>query len=188
MQLNSSRLIGNSLEATNGEIGKVVDFYFDDQAWVIVYVVVNTGGWLVDHMVLLSSYYLQKVMSSFGTFQANLTKEEIRSCPDISTSMLVYQQPQLRSTLAMSHYRIETTDSQVGKLIDLIIDDKTWHIEYLLIEMQSCLMGKKVLVAFKQVKYVRWDLSLVMVDITSSMLKTCPSYDPSEFSLQVLEH
>jgi hypothetical protein len=127
-------------------------------------------------------------VSSLGSFQVNLTKEEIRSCPDISTNKPVYQQQQLRSTVAMFQYRIETTDSQVGKLVDFIIDDETWDIEYLLIEMQSCLKGKKVLVAFKQVKYVRWDLSLIMVEITSSMLKTCPSYDPSEFSLQVLEH
>jgi uncharacterized protein YrrD len=32
------------MEATDGEMGKVEDFYFDDQAWIIVYLIVKTGN------------------------------------------------------------------------------------------------------------------------------------------------
>jgi hypothetical protein len=42
-----------SIGATDGIIGKRKGFYFDDEAWVIRYVVVNTNAWL-GHEVLLS--------------------------------------------------------------------------------------------------------------------------------------
>ncbi len=48
-------LEGFSIGATDGTIGKVTDFYFDDEAWVIRYAVVNTNAWL-GREVLLSPY------------------------------------------------------------------------------------------------------------------------------------
>ena len=40
--------------ATDGAIGHVKDFYFDDEAWVIRYLVVDTGSWLSSRKVLIS--------------------------------------------------------------------------------------------------------------------------------------
>jgi uncharacterized protein YrrD len=46
MQRNLNHLIGWILDATDGEIGKVEDFYFDDQNWTVRYLIVKTGTWL----------------------------------------------------------------------------------------------------------------------------------------------
>ncbi len=46
MHRNVNSLIGNPMKGTDGELGKVAEFYFDDQAWIIVYLVVKTGNWL----------------------------------------------------------------------------------------------------------------------------------------------
>jgi hypothetical protein len=35
------------IQARDGEIGAVEDFLFDDDAWTIRYVVVNTGKWML---------------------------------------------------------------------------------------------------------------------------------------------
>ena len=45
-----------SLRALDGEIGSVKDSYFDDQRWVLRYIVVDTGGWLPGREVLISPY------------------------------------------------------------------------------------------------------------------------------------
>ena len=37
---------GDTLGASDGEIGRVKDFYFDDATWAVRYVVVDTGSWL----------------------------------------------------------------------------------------------------------------------------------------------
>jgi hypothetical protein len=62
----------------------------------------------------------------------------------------------LRSTHTISGYHIETSDGQLGHLRDFIIDDETWHIEYLVIEMHSWLTGQKVLVARSRGWRRRW--------------------------------
>ncbi len=54
MHRNLNSLIGNPVEAMDGEMGKVEEFYFDDQAWIIVYLIVKTGNWLSGRKVLIS--------------------------------------------------------------------------------------------------------------------------------------
>ena len=41
-------LEGCTIEATDGAIGSVEDFYFDDDQWVVRYIVVKTGNWFGD--------------------------------------------------------------------------------------------------------------------------------------------
>ena len=47
---------GEKLRATDGEIGQVRDFYFDDKTWTIRYLVADTGGWLTGRLVLISPH------------------------------------------------------------------------------------------------------------------------------------
>jgi len=39
MERTITSLLGSRMEATDGEIGKVDDFYFDDESWTIRYLV-----------------------------------------------------------------------------------------------------------------------------------------------------
>ena len=54
MLKNLKDLQGYSLRATDGDIGTVKDFYFDDERWVVRYLVVETGNWLASRKVLVS--------------------------------------------------------------------------------------------------------------------------------------
>ena len=40
-------LIGMSIGASDGLIGHVKDVYFDDRRWVVRYLVVDSGDWLI---------------------------------------------------------------------------------------------------------------------------------------------
>ena len=55
-------LKGYKLEALDGDIGKVREFYFDDQHWAIRYLIADTGSWLSDRQVLISPYALAAVL------------------------------------------------------------------------------------------------------------------------------
>ena len=52
------RIIATLLE---GEVGTVKDIYFDDERWVVRYLVVDTGGWLGGRSVLISPYAVQSI-------------------------------------------------------------------------------------------------------------------------------
>jgi len=53
MLLKTSTLTGCAIQATDGEIGTVSDFLFDDMNWSIRWLAVDTGSWLSGRTVLL---------------------------------------------------------------------------------------------------------------------------------------
>jgi hypothetical protein len=58
MLIKAKTLKGYKLNGLDGEIGKVKEFYFDDQYWAIRYLVADTGNWLTGRKVLISPYAL----------------------------------------------------------------------------------------------------------------------------------
>lgn len=85
MQCNIKSLIGYSMEATDGYFGKVEEFYFEDTTWVIRYLVLKTGNWLSYRKVLIAPQAIEKRAAEPGIFPVNLSKEQIRTSPDIDT-------------------------------------------------------------------------------------------------------
>ncbi len=92
MQINTNKLIGYTLEATDGEIGKVEAFYFDDDTWTIRYLVVKTGSWLSGRNVLISPQAVLNDSLTTESLPVNLTKEQVSSSPDIDTDKPVSRQ------------------------------------------------------------------------------------------------
>ena len=92
MNRNIKALVGFSLIETDGEIGKIEDFYFDDISWKIRYLVVKTGNWFTGRKVLISPKSLQKPDWENEGFNVNLTKEQIKNSPDIDTDKPVSRQ------------------------------------------------------------------------------------------------
>jgi sporulation protein YlmC with PRC-barrel domain len=80
------------LDATDGEIGKVEDFYIDDDTWTIRYLIVKTGSWLSGRKVLISPTTLLLHSWESGLFPVKLTKEQVRHSPDIDTDKPVSRQ------------------------------------------------------------------------------------------------
>ncbi len=92
MKRTIKNLMGFTMGATDGEIGKVKDFYFDDETWTIRYLVVETGNWLSNRKVLISPEALLHGDWANETFPVNLTKEQIEKSPDIDTDHPVSRQ------------------------------------------------------------------------------------------------
>lgn len=101
MLQNIKRLTGYSMGATDGEIGKVTDFFFDDEKWTIRYLVVDTGGWLFGRKVLISPHAISGSNSDAEMFPVDLTKEQVRHSPDIDTDKPVSRQHEIE---LYSHY------------------------------------------------------------------------------------
>jgi uncharacterized protein YrrD len=92
MILNLKTLYGSKLAALDGEIGHVKDFYFDDKSWVIRYMVVNTGSWLKERMVLLSPQAFGKWDQLKGTLHIKLHRKQIENSPSPSAHVPVSRQ------------------------------------------------------------------------------------------------
>lgn len=81
-----------SIHATDGELGGVNDFYFDDRDWVIRYMVVDTGNWLPGRKVLISPGAIDRVNWNERHIAVNLTKERVKGSPSVDTAKPVSRQ------------------------------------------------------------------------------------------------
>ena len=92
MLRNVNHLKGFAIRATDGEIGTVDQFYFDDESWAIRYLVVNTGGWLSGRLVLVSPMALRQTEWQSKRLDVALTKKQIENSPPIDTHKPVSRQ------------------------------------------------------------------------------------------------
>lgn len=83
---------GDKLAASDGEIGHVKDFYFDDQSWVVRYLVVDTGTWLSERQVLLSPHAFGLWDRDRNILPITLTRKQIEDSPPIEAHRPVSRQ------------------------------------------------------------------------------------------------
>lgn len=62
-------------------LGKIDDVIFDQATGAIVYVVVDTGGWLSTHKFLVPAGEVRPSLQHLDDFLVDLTKEQIKSFP-----------------------------------------------------------------------------------------------------------
>jgi hypothetical protein len=86
------QLYGTKLGASDGEIGHVKDFYFDDQNWAVRYLVADTGSWLPGRQVLISPHAFGKVPGAGKLLLVNLTRKQIEESPSIESHKPVSRQ------------------------------------------------------------------------------------------------
>ncbi|HEY5368391.1 MAG TPA: PRC-barrel domain-containing protein [Hanamia sp.] len=234
MNRNIKKIVGYDLKETDGEIGNIEDFYFDDISWKVRYLVVRTGNWFTGRKVLISPKSLQKADWENEEFLVNLTKDQIQNSPDIDTEKPVSRQQEealysyypwgpywgadpnehgagmfgampsdlynsevensevpvavsvenndqhLRSTDNVTGYKIHTTDGEIGKVVDYIIDDSNWQIKYIIVETGSWLDSRKVLLSVQWIKEVNWENSVVIVSVTTGQVETSPEFNSDE--------
>ena len=91
--LNKGKTLkGYTLDSLDGEIGKVNEFYFDDQYWTIRYLVADTGNWLTGGQVLISPYALGAVSRDEQHIAIDLTKKQIEDSPSLNSDKPVSRQ------------------------------------------------------------------------------------------------
>jgi hypothetical protein len=89
-------LEGYTIRATDGDIGQVKDFYFDDVSWVVRYLVVETGSWLSSRKVLVSPIAIGSSDWTGRVLPASITKEQVKNSPDIDTDKPVSRQHEMQ--------------------------------------------------------------------------------------------
>ena len=92
MLQNISELNGYAIAASDGPIGTVSDFLFDDESWLLRWLVVDTGKWLSGRKVLLPPSVLGHPDSNRRQFAVRLTTKEVADSPGIGTDRPISRQ------------------------------------------------------------------------------------------------
>jgi hypothetical protein len=80
----ASALKGQALHASDGEIGAVADFLFDDRNWAARWVVIDTGPWLNRRKVLLHPAVIGAAEAGQARLPVALTVAQVRGSPELS--------------------------------------------------------------------------------------------------------
>jgi hypothetical protein len=198
------QLYGHKLGATDGEIGQIKDFYFDDQNWTIRYLVADTGNWLTNRKVLISPHSVASPAASGKIVDVGLTRRKIENSPSIDSQKPVSRQheeeyhkyygwpaywnaatdsvgpKQLRevhllSTLGVDGYLVRVGEETIGHITDFMMDAESWTIGQLVVKTGHRISGKDVLIPTKQVQRISYTDSTVFAHASLEAAEQIPA-------------
>jgi hypothetical protein len=189
-----------AVDATDGALGSVVNFLFDDERWTIRYLVVETGSFFKRRRVLVSPLSFRSVRHDGSRIEIALTRAQIQGSPGVDVDLPVSRQHEadyyqnyeperggdpgqmvgdvhLRSAEELRGYNVHGTDERIGAVIDFLVDDATWAIRYLVVDTGHFGWGKKVLLAPQWATRISFDLRQVFVGVARDVVYTSPPWD-----------
>ncbi|MFC3038809.1 PRC-barrel domain-containing protein [Virgibacillus xinjiangensis] len=83
MRFFTSDIRDYNIQATDGEMGKVKDLYFDDTDWTIRYAVVDTRKWLPGRKVLLAPSSFTNLNETERQLEVEYDKDTVKNSPAI---------------------------------------------------------------------------------------------------------
>ena len=173
--------------ALDGTLGTVKDCVFDDEAWVIRYLIVRTGAWhsneelTVPSNVIGQQDWLEKHLSVQFTrsgLRDRLAGAEtqdrlyVPGSRDAHTSGL-----RLHSVNAVSKYGVQASDGDVGRLRGLLVDEQSWAIRFMVVQTGTWWLGHQVLIAPEWIDEARWAESTIWVDMTLHTVRRSMPYE-----------
>ena len=193
-----------TIHATDGDIGRVHEFYFDDQRWTVRHVVVTIGHLPPRHRVLIPVAPIARVDEERRKLHVTLTKAQVAASPTIDTEKPVSRQhegklywyygfagaalpqelrgasgdPHLRRTREVLRYCVHGPDDRMGDVHDFLVDDGSWSIRYLVVDVRDWWHGKQALVPPSSIVYISWEGAAVHVDVSRATVRNAPEYDP----------
>jgi hypothetical protein len=118
---SSEELFGRRLHATDGEIGEIRNFYFDDQAWALRYFVVETSPWFNSRQVLIAPECFLNIDWRSNSIPVNLTRDQVKNSPGIDTQETVTRQQEesiIRHYGWTSYWTVRALDRQPEAAIE----------------------------------------------------------------------
>jgi len=101
--------------------------------------------------------------------------------------------PHLRSAREVKGYRMEARDGSIGHVSDLVFDDETWAIAFLVVNAGSWLHARWVLLKPEWMEAISWEERHVTAGVTRAFIEKSPKFLPAfplspEYTQQLLKH
>lgn len=75
---------GYGIDATDGDIGHVVDVLIDDATWTVHHVAADTSNWWPGRRVMVSPHHVREVRWSDRMVAVDLTREGLKHAPEMA--------------------------------------------------------------------------------------------------------
>jgi len=94
---------GYYIQATDGDIGHVADFFVDDQSWAIRYMLVDTTNWWAGKKVLVAPSWIGRVDWLESKVHVTVTRAQIKTSPEYDPTRPVERPYETR---LYDHYKV----------------------------------------------------------------------------------
>lgn len=79
---SASEVSGYGVRATDGELGHVEDFLFDDVSWAIRYLVIDTSNWWLGKHVLVAPRWIRQIAWEDRSVTASVRRHRLKNAPE----------------------------------------------------------------------------------------------------------
>lgn len=175
------------LAASDGLEGVVRDFLFDDETWIVQYIVAETPGQTGRRNVLIPSSVAGSPDWETKQFPVSLAREEIRSSPSIESDMPIYLQHKyglaqpdshLRSMREVAGYSLLAADGEIGVVEDFIVEDTLWGIQYAVAALGHP-AWKSVLLSPTSITSLSWSSKAARTAISRNQAANLEAFEPA---------
>jgi sporulation protein YlmC with PRC-barrel domain len=174
------------IAATDGEIGRVRDFLFDDKSWIVHYLVAEIPSALGNRKVLILPFVAGRPEWETRRLPVLLTCEQIRTSAPLEVDMPVALQREsglkrpeshLRSMQELLGYSVYTTDGEVGIVEDFIIEDTLWGVHHAVVALKQPVL-RSILLSPESIRSISWSGTAIWVNLSLPELETNPDFHP----------
>jgi sporulation protein YlmC with PRC-barrel domain len=176
------------IAATDGVQGTVQDFLFDDESWVVHYLVAETATPLGKRMVLILPFAAGWPDWEKKRLPVQLTCEQIRTCPPLEADMPIGRQfesglrrpgSHLRSMREVLGYSIHAnTGGEVGTLEDFIVEDTLWGVHHAVVALKET-PRRAILLSPEAIRSISWRGKAAWVNLSRPELERHPDFNPA---------
>jgi hypothetical protein len=174
------RLKGTLVRGTDGDLGVVEGFHFDERRWTITHILVSRDESLNGGTILISPASIQPNWS-IAMLVANLSQRDVRGIPatdaDASLPVADAEQGHVRSTDQLIGFHLQASDGEIGHVDDLLIDEANWRICSIVVDTSNWIGGKWVAIVPSVLRSVDWSGGTIAVAITREEVKNSPAMD-----------
>ena len=89
----------------------------------------------------------------------------------------------LHKTNRMRGFHIHATDGAIGHVDDFLVDERTWHIRYLVVDTSNWIGGRWVLISPTVVSRIDSGGSKVHVSLSREEIRRSSSIDSADIAL-----
>jgi len=82
----SGKVRGFHIHATDGVIGHVDEFLFDEETWTIRYLVVDTSNWIGGRTVLISTALVTRIAPVEREIHVSVSRADVQAGPSLDAA------------------------------------------------------------------------------------------------------
>ncbi|MFB3903815.1 MAG: PRC-barrel domain-containing protein [Acidobacteriota bacterium] len=168
-----------SVYCNGREAGRVEDLWFDDERWMTTHLVLRTGSWPASRQLIISPEAVREVDWQARRIQLWASCEEMRNDPSFESARTAKKGAGTtgsRSATEVIGYRVQAQDGEIGHVADLVISDRDWAVDAMVVDTSNWPGGENLVVSPYRISRFSWTERKAYIDMDREDILRSPEF------------